>query len=121
VFLKMTVWANQFKIIQIVILTVSIAVMYLEYLIYRIPASFTYTSAFFRQTCFKASLPHDSISRTSEFIPNACTVSIGTASAAGLFMCTCKNQFSADYARVFFSAGDAVAFLGAKCIAGTSF
>ena len=84
----MTIWANKFKIFQIVIFSIFIFMMHLQYFLFIIPTNFTFASSRLQKPDFQSSLIFDFTSSCTRQIFKPCPVDVGTTSATCFFVQT---------------------------------
>ncbi len=111
VLFRVTVWAQQFQVLQIVIPMIPVLVVHVQDFFFGIPAPFTYRPSRSNQSQFESALVFYFISRSPNLVVNASSMFVCTGSTACFCIATSENRGSTHNARSFFPDGDSIARL----------
>ena len=114
VFLKMTIWANELKVAQVIVAPVSVFVMHLKNLFFSIPAPFAHVSPRFQKASLELAMTFYFVMRAAEFVQNTCSVCIRTCAATRFLMFTCQNRGPADHTGRLLPGTETITYLAAK-------
>lgn len=102
---SVTVWTHKLQINEVVMCTVSIPVMYLQYLYFGIGATLTFYASLLKQSQLKSSLCLYLVSGTILFVVYARTMFVRAAPTARFLVRAGKNRLSTNNARLFSAVG----------------